>query len=88
LWVIIAEILELPPSLYSVGKIFTDFLFCDIMNLSAQLSETTIIVPEAFSTLLLESSEFHLSTWMREDSHEAATKSPLKIVLAPNRPGL
>lgn len=85
--VIVAKILELPPGFYPIGKIFNDFSFCEIMNLGPQLFEMTIIVPEAFTTLLLASSEFHPSTWMREDSREVAIKSLLKIIPVANRPG-
>jgi hypothetical protein len=54
-WVLFAEILELPLGQNPIGEIFNDLPFSDVMYLSTQLTEPSVLVPETFVSFLLES---------------------------------
>ena len=50
-----AEVLKLPPSHDSVRESFNYFSFGDVMHLSPQFAESSIVISETFAPLLLES---------------------------------
>jgi hypothetical protein len=75
--VLFAKILELPLGQNPIGEIFNDLSFSDVMYLSTQLTEPSVIVPETFASFLLESFQFRMSDRVRDDASEIITEGSL-----------
>jgi hypothetical protein len=83
-WVLFVEILELPLGWNFVGESFNDLPFSDVMYLSTQLTEPSVIISETFASFFLESFQFRMSDRVCDDAYEIITEGSLQVFPAPD----